>query len=130
MHVLPYVVVGADGRTVILVVACVLFRELSKADVLGKIHAELTARKAAIHDVVGIRIRLDNGGKHILALIQMLRDPPLLEAEDEHARYRLTLLLVLDNVHTATLLFRNRSSHERTGNTPHVHVLDRPEKPQ
>jgi pimeloyl-ACP methyl ester carboxylesterase len=98
--------------------------KLIESDMTRQVHPKLAACKAAIHDVVGIRIRLDNGGKHVLALIQMLRNTPLLETQDKNARYRFALFLVLDDVNTATMIFGNRSSHERTGNTPHVHVLD------
>ena len=107
-HILPYVIVCAYGCAIVQVVARVLLRKLAKSDMTRQVHTQLAACEATVHDVIGVRVGLDDRRKHVLAFIQMLGDAPLLETKDEHTGYRLSKLLVLDDVYAGPVFARNR----------------------
>ena len=122
-HVGADEVVGAHRRAVVLVAPVVGLRELPGPHVLRQVHAQLLAHQAAVHDVVRIVVRLQDGLQEVLAFVQMFGHAPFLEADDGDVRVEPARFLQLQDVDGAAVLFGVRAARERIGDASHVHVL-------
>ena len=98
--------------------------ELAGADAGRQRHSELLAHEAAVHDVVRVFVRQKHGRQEVFALVEMLGDAPLLEAEDERLRKRTARLLALEDVDVSVTRAGDRLAGERIDDAPDVHVLD------
>ena len=120
----PHEVGRAYGDAVVLVVAAVLLGEVPVAELMGEVHPQLAAHQAAVEDVVGVLVGLDDRLQQVLAFVKALRDAPLLQAYHVHLRLRGARFAVLQYVHVAAAAAFKRMSGERVRDASDVDVVD------